>query len=269
MLIFYKKVIKILDKEKVYYVYEWIRLDTNEPFYVGKGKGNRWCCLSKRNKYFNRIVNSKEVAVYILHKNLDEETAFDYEWYYIDLYRNIGFKLTNVAEGGEGGIHLYGENNPMYGRTWWDDNTPRIKIENWKKKVASKGELNPMYGISPRERMSKKTYLNWLKKKSISVIGERNPNFNNHTLKNKYKDNPELAKINNSRPRERNGRSRPIIMYDMNMNLIKSFPFMGACGEWLIENGYSTCKIKTLRDKIRLAIKNKNSYLGFIFKYNN
>ena len=24
-----------------YYVYEWIRLDTNEPFYVGKGKGNR------------------------------------------------------------------------------------------------------------------------------------------------------------------------------------------------------------------------------------
>lgn len=22
-----------------YYVYEWIRLDTNEPFYVGKGKG--------------------------------------------------------------------------------------------------------------------------------------------------------------------------------------------------------------------------------------
>lgn len=26
---------------KIYYIYEWIRLDTNEPFYVGKGKGNR------------------------------------------------------------------------------------------------------------------------------------------------------------------------------------------------------------------------------------
>lgn len=25
--------------ENKYYVYEWIRLDTNEPFYVGKGCG--------------------------------------------------------------------------------------------------------------------------------------------------------------------------------------------------------------------------------------
>ena len=25
-----------------YYVYEWIRLDTNEPFYVGKGCDDRW-----------------------------------------------------------------------------------------------------------------------------------------------------------------------------------------------------------------------------------
>lgn len=27
-----------------YYVYEWIRLDTNEPFYVGKGKGKHKSC---------------------------------------------------------------------------------------------------------------------------------------------------------------------------------------------------------------------------------
>ena len=27
--------------ENNYYVYEWIRLDTNEPFYVGKGKNKR------------------------------------------------------------------------------------------------------------------------------------------------------------------------------------------------------------------------------------
>lgn len=27
--------------ENIYYVYEWIRLDTNEVFYVGKGKNNK------------------------------------------------------------------------------------------------------------------------------------------------------------------------------------------------------------------------------------
>lgn len=35
----------------MYYVYEFIRLDTNEPFYVGKGKNNR---------AFRKIPNSKE-----------------------------------------------------------------------------------------------------------------------------------------------------------------------------------------------------------------
>ena len=40
-----------------YYVYEWIRLDTNEPFYVGKGHGNRWKHTDGRNSYFTNIIN--------------------------------------------------------------------------------------------------------------------------------------------------------------------------------------------------------------------
>lgn len=49
---------------KKYYVYEWIRLDTNEPFYVGKGNGDRWCKLTRgNNHHFNRIVQSIPVAV--------------------------------------------------------------------------------------------------------------------------------------------------------------------------------------------------------------
>ena len=35
-----------------------------------------------------------------------------------------------------------GENNPMYGRTWWDENTPQEKIEEWKKKVVHYGSDN-------------------------------------------------------------------------------------------------------------------------------
>lgn len=37
-----------------YYVYEWIRLDTNEPFYVGKGKKDRWKNLKEEDKLLNK-----------------------------------------------------------------------------------------------------------------------------------------------------------------------------------------------------------------------
>lgn len=146
----------------------------------------------KRNEYFNRIVSKYEIAVYILHDNLDEETAFYYEWYYIDYYRNIGIELTNIADGGDGGIHLYGKDNPVYGRTWWDENTPKAKIDEWKDKVGHVGKDNPMYGISPKERMDEETYNKWLLNKSESCKGSNNPNYKNDTLKKKLEDNPGL-----------------------------------------------------------------------------
>lgn len=99
-----------------FYVYEWIRLDTNEPFYVGKGKGRRWCTTKRDNTYFNNIVNEVPVAVFILESNLDEKTAFEYEIFYINKYKDMGFNLTNIQDGGEHPPVLKGENNPMYGR---------------------------------------------------------------------------------------------------------------------------------------------------------
>lgn len=102
--------------DNVYYVYEWIRLDTNEPFYVGKGKGNRWKKLSRENSRFNRIVNKLPVVVNILHDNLDEETANGLEVWYIREYRDvIGYDLCNIADGGEG-VALFGEMNGFYNK---------------------------------------------------------------------------------------------------------------------------------------------------------
>lgn len=90
-------------KDEIYYVYEWIRLDTNEPFYVGKGKGNRCYELkSGRNKHFINIVKSIQTVVHVLERNLDEKTAFEYEVYYINEYKNMGYCLVNITDGGEG-----------------------------------------------------------------------------------------------------------------------------------------------------------------------
>jgi hypothetical protein len=95
-----------MNNDNIYYVYEWIRLDTNEPFYVGKGKNGRWRdCKRGNNKHFNNLVNSIPVAVCMLHENLTEKEALDYECWYIDYYKyQIGYDIVNICDGGEGVI---------------------------------------------------------------------------------------------------------------------------------------------------------------------
>lgn len=95
--------------------------------------------------------------------------------------------------------------------------------------------------------------------------GKDNPNYSNNTLRKKYKNNPKLAKINNSRPREQNGRSVSIRMYDNNNN-IKNFSFIGEAAEFLVANNYTNAKIKSIRNNITNAIKNNKKYLGLKFE---
>ena len=123
--------------ESNYYVYEWIRLDTNEPFYVGKGCKNRWRSLDNRNKWFKNIVKKIPCVVNILHDNLDEDIANDLEVWYIREYRDIiGYDLVNIADGGEG-VSLFGKDNPMYGKNPRDYMTEDAKIEHDKKQRES------------------------------------------------------------------------------------------------------------------------------------
>ena len=91
-----------------------------------------------------------------------------------------------------------------------------------------------------------------------------NPNYKNDTLKIKYKNNPTLAKINNSRPREKNGRCVKIRM--INNDVIKDFNFIGEAAEYLIVNGYTDGKINSIRSNITNAIKNNKKYLGCTFE---
>ena len=91
-----------------------------------------------------------------------------------------------------------------------------------------------------------------------------NLNYKNDTLKIKYKNNPTLAKINNSRPREQNGRCVKIRM--INNDVIKDFNFIGEAAEYLIVNGYTDGKINSIRSNITNAIKNNKKYLGCTFE---
>lgn len=89
----------------MFYVYEWIRPDTNVTFYVGKGKGRRaW--NFKRNTHTNNVIshlnklNLKPIVV-VSAKFISEEGAFEFEKERIKFLENLG-NLTNKTSGGEG-----------------------------------------------------------------------------------------------------------------------------------------------------------------------
>ena len=181
--------------ENIYYVYEWIRLDTNEPFYVGKGKDDRWKTLTRgNNRHFNNIVKSIPVAVNILHDNLDEEVAFELEVWYIREYRDIiGYDLVNMNDGGEGQT-ICGENHYLYGKGYLIEGENNPNYGNGDK---IRGENNPMYGKNAYEGKTEEEMKEILKKrletlnnrteeekektrkkKSEAVSGENNPMWN-------------------------------------------------------------------------------------------
>ena len=86
----------------IYYVYQHRKKDTNEVFYVGKGKKSRYLTESNRSKYWHNIVNKHNFVYEILFANLDEELALLIETELIDQYKKIGIKLCNLTNGGEG-----------------------------------------------------------------------------------------------------------------------------------------------------------------------
>lgn len=90
------------------YVYRHIRLDKNEPFYIGIGKipnFKRAYLKSIRNVIWKQIVNKTDYEVEILMDDISWEEAILKEKEFINLYGRIDNKtgcLANMTDGGEG-----------------------------------------------------------------------------------------------------------------------------------------------------------------------
>lgn len=107
-----------------YFIYRHIRLDTNEVFYIGRGKAYtrlrrtknsrthgyveryyRAYCKANRNVFWDRIVAKTEFEVEIIFEADDIQLIFEKEIEFISLYgrRDLGKgTLVNLSDGGPG-----------------------------------------------------------------------------------------------------------------------------------------------------------------------
>lgn len=83
-----------IEADKIFYVYQHLRADTGEVFYVGKGKGKRLTSRG-RNEYWKRIVEKHGLIVEVIAEKLTETDAFELEVSTIRRHKEAGLKLAN------------------------------------------------------------------------------------------------------------------------------------------------------------------------------
>ena len=140
-------------------VYRHIRLDKNEPFYIGIGKSkHRAYSKNNRNLYWNNIVNKSIYEVELLFENVSYEFAKEKEVEMISLYGRKDLKLgslVNLTDGGDGilnYVHTDKTKNKIS-----DSHLGKEFSEESKKKMSlsKSGDLSPTKQKWVRDKISK------------------------------------------------------------------------------------------------------------------
>jgi hypothetical protein len=148
-----------------FYVYRHIRLDTNTPFYIGKGLKGRAEQKINRNKYWKHIVANCGYTIEIIMENLNETQAFSKEIEFIKLYKNLGYCEANFTNGGEGPTgHIHSVetrqklSNKLKGKAAWNKGKTGIYSEETLIKIsnAGKGRTPPNKGVPHTESTKEK-----------------------------------------------------------------------------------------------------------------
>lgn len=156
----------IIDNGK-YYLYRHIRLDKNEPFYIGiagkQADRGEFFYRAKRLTCRNRIWNSifktsnKQIAIEVLFESDNLDFIKEKEKEFIQLYgrkNNRTGILANMTDGGDGAVGSVATEESRRNQSLGQLNSTKTikkgtKLPDWwvdKIRDKKKGELNPMFG---------------------------------------------------------------------------------------------------------------------------
>jgi len=174
------------------YVYQHIRLDTNEVFYIGvaKRKG-RASDKNGRNKYWHHVVNKAGYSINIIAENLSYKSALQLEKNLINTIgrRDLGLgPLVNMTDGGEGSLgNIQSEKTRSKRRYSMHGKNSRPCSEETRKKISKKRTMSiedfiikygeeegrSRYETNQRNKYKKFTYSN---KKDLKWINNSQTN---------------------------------------------------------------------------------------------
>lgn len=157
------------------YVYRHIRLDKNEPFYIGIGNDTyyrRSRNKSRRNNLWKKIVSKTEYEIEILFDNISYEFAQKKEIEFISLYGRINKgtgTLANLTDGGESLIglvktkeHIDKIRNTLKGR----------KLPDTHRKNISLGQIGRIHSEESKLKMS----ISKKGKRNLLIAGDKHIN---------------------------------------------------------------------------------------------
>ena len=113
-----------------YYTYIHYTKDTDKPFYVGKGSGDRYTQTKSRNKFWHSVVAKHGIVPEVMAWWDTSEEALAHEILLISSLKDMGYKLTNATPGG--------------------DNPPVHSGSDWAKRVRDKW-ADPEYRETQRK----------------------------------------------------------------------------------------------------------------------
>ena len=92
----------------MFYTYAHVTSDTNKVFYIGKGAGRRMFRKDARNQHWHNTVAKHGYKAIKLADWKTSEEAFSHEKLLISSFKDMGYKLVNQSEGGDGNSALGG-----------------------------------------------------------------------------------------------------------------------------------------------------------------
>jgi hypothetical protein len=233
------------------YLYRHIRLDKNEPFYIGISKKDDAgfkraysAAKSKRNKIWMSIAEKTKYEVEILFYDVDIEFVKKKEIELIQLYGRICCKTGTLANIGGGGEPLFdppdyirkklsennkGEKNYWYGRTHSEETRRKISEAHKGKKRPLKEETKIKIGLANKGKTT------WTKGTKQTEAGLKRSGVNHPTNKG------------------------PILCYDLKGEFIKEF---SSTREAVNHFGY-----KNTNDITRVLKGERLSWHGHTFFY--
>ena len=181
------------------YVYRHIRLDKNEPFYIGIGTDEKRAYNKvSRNEHWKRIAKNTDYEVQILFYDLTLDEACEKEKEFIALYgrknNNTGI-LTNLTDGGEGslGIVISEETRQKLSIARLGNKSRtghKLSIETRQKmSVSALGKKKPLITEEHRKKLS---LAKIGKKQSIETKQKRNESIRLFHINKKNKKNGNI-----------------------------------------------------------------------------